>query len=263
MRTLVRVAIGLLAARSAYAGPTDAFAPALVLDENHVAAQVTLEANLAAGQTWSPTSIAPDLWYGVTHELTIGVISSDANMDRVPPFFEPGDSICIARDHALPGFAASCRRRYHGSGLDGLYELVRGDVEVAARARVVLRDLGPAKPAVTLGAMVRWDDHWFSASADPYLQLGLANTNVGNRAELWLPITLAAQLSRVSLELHTGYNSDTSVLNDGYYVPLLVRLRGALPQGFEVGAGVGFVSLLGPQNNPRERIIEFDLAWRN
>jgi hypothetical protein len=157
----------------------------------------------------------------------------------------------------------SCPYHYHGTGLDGLYELVRGDLEVAAHARLLLRDVHPYKSALTLGATVRWRHRWFSASADPFVQLGLNNTNDGNRSELWLPVTFAAQVWRVSLEFHTGYNSDFAVGNDGYYVPLLIRARGSLPLGFELGAGVGFVSLLGTQNNPRERIMEFDLAWRN
>lgn len=250
------VVLGLaLLATTARATPTDAFAPSVTLDANHFTAALTYEANLAPLQIGSPTSLAPDLWYGVTPELTLGVIHSDDSIDRVPAMFEPGASICIVREQV------SCPHRYHGSGLDGLYQISPG---IAAHARLLLRDVDPIKPALTAGAMLRWVHGWFSVTGDPYIQLGLYNTRDGNRAQLWLPVTIAvAPIERVSLEVHTGYDTDFEVWNDGYYIPLLVRVRAHVIDQLDVGAAVGFAALAGPINNPRERIMAFDLAWRN
>jgi hypothetical protein len=260
MRTIVGMAytLALLGASSAFAGPTDPFAPSLVLDATHVAAALTFEANLAPAQVASPASIAPDFWYGVTSELTLGVIHSDASIDRVPVFFEPGGSICFRLE------TVSCPRHYHGSGLDGLYQIVRGQFDVALHARLLLRDVDPIKPAFTIGATVRWTNQWLSVVGDPFVQLGLLHTEAGNRAELWLPITIAvAPLARWSLELHTGYNTDIAVWNDGYYVPLLARIRAHVTDHVDAGVAAGFESLIGTQNNPRERMMAVDVAWRN
>ena len=247
----------LLSAR-AVAGPTDAFAPSLVLDANHAAAALTFEANLAPAQVASPASLAPDLWYGVTSELTLGVIHSDASIDRVPIFFEPGASICVRRE------STSCPRRYHGSGIDGLYSIVRGEFEFALHARLLLRDIDPIKPAITGGATLRWMNRWLSIVADPYLQFGLLHLSAGNRAELWLPITIAfARSARFSIEAHTGYDSDIAVWNDGYHVPVLARVRAHVTDHVDAGIAAGFASLLGTQNVPRERMMAIDLAWRN
>jgi|GEM_PF-1366878 len=255
MRPLVAM---MLLSASAVAGPTDPFAPSLVLDANHVAAALTFEANLAPGQVASPASIAPDFWYGITSELALGVIHSDASIDRVPVFFEPGGSICVRLE------TVSCPRHYHGSGIDGLYQIVRGELDIAVHARLLLRDVDPIKPAITGGATLRWMNHWLSVVADPYIQFGLLHLSAGNRAELWLPITIAfAPVALVSLELHTGYDSDLAVWNDGYHVPLMARTRIRVTGHLDAGVAAGFASLIGTQNIPRERMMAFDLAWRN
>jgi hypothetical protein len=256
---ILGAAIAVLAGAGAgHAGPTDAFAPSLVLDRSHFALGLGVEANLAPLLVGSPTSLAPDFWYGVTPELTLGVIHSDASIDRVPVFFEPGETICIRLEQI------SCPRRYHGSGLDGLYEVQRGALEVALHARVLLRDVDPIKPAITLGATLRWQHRWLAIVGDPFVQLGLVHTDAGNRAELWLPVTLAvAPLALLSFELRTGYNADFAVWNDGYYVPLFARIRARASHELDVGAGIGFASLVGTQNNPRERMMAVDVTWRD
>ena len=256
--SLGAVIVALCAARDGSAGPTDPFAPSLVLDATHFTAALTFEANLAPLQVGSPTSLAPDLWYGVTRDLTVGVIHSDASIDRVPAFFEPGETICVHLEEV------SCPRHYHGSGVDGVYAIQRGALDVALHARFLIRDVDPIKPALTLGSTLRWRHRWLSVVGDPYVQLGLANRSAGNRAELWLPVTVAyAPIARASIELHTGYNSDFAVWNDGYYVPVLVRVRGRVIDQLELGAGIGFASVLGTQNNPRERMMEVDVTWRD
>lgn len=248
----------LVSVASAYAGPTDPFAASLVLDATHVAAAVTFEANLAPAQVASPASIAPDFWYGITSDLTVGVIHSDASIERVPAFFEPGASICIRLE------TVSCPRHYHGSGLEGLYEIVRGDLEIAVHARLLVRDVEPLKPAITAGVTVRWTEHRLSVTGDPFVQLGLLNVEAGNRAELWLPITIAvAPLARWSLELHTGYNTDIAVWNDGYHVPLLARVRSHVTDHVDAGVAAGFASVAGTQNSPRQRMMAIDITWRN
>ncbi|MEO6773370.1 MAG: hypothetical protein ABI467_10125 [Kofleriaceae bacterium] len=259
MRTFLAAIVVCVSTNLASAGPTDPFAASLVLDANHVAAALTFEANLAPAQLASPASIAPDLWYGITPELTVGVIHSDASIDRVPVFFEPGGTICVRLERV------SCPRHYHGSGLDGLYELVRGDLGIALHARLLLRDVAPIKPAITAGVTMRWRiERWLVVVGDPFVQLGLWNVDAGNRAELWLPITLAvAPLARWSLEVHTGYNTDLAVWNDGFYVPVLVRVRAHVTDHVDAGVAAGFASLVGTQNSSRERMAAVDVTWRN
>jgi hypothetical protein len=229
-----------------------------MLARAHLAAALTFEANLAPSQVASPASLAPDLWYGATSKLTIGVIHSDASIDRVPVFFEPGASICVRLERV------SCPRHYHGSGVDALMDIGAERFQIALHARFLVRDIEPIKPAVTAGVRMRWMNRWLSVIGDPYLQIGIENRSAGNRAQLWLPITIAvAPIARCSLELHTGYNTDIAVWNDGYYVPLLMRVRAHITGQVDVGVSAGFGSVAGTQNSPRERMMAIDLAWRD
>jgi hypothetical protein len=98
-------------------------------------------------------------------------------------------------------------------------------------------------------------------TADPYLQLGLANRDRGNRAQLWLPVTLAVEPARSwQLALHTGWNSELAIVRDGWKVPVAVGVRARARDALELGVTLGFASLLGPQNTPKQRVLFVTLA---
>jgi hypothetical protein len=245
--------------RVAAAEPDDIIGRPLVLGQGQVDAELTAEISLSSLQAGAPTSLAPDLWYGVLPELTIGLIHSDLSVDRI----SPGASVCI-NTVRMP-ITNSCFDRYHNVGLDVLYSMATGSFAAAAHARFLLREFEPVfKPAVTVGATLRWHHGRWSITGDPYLQLGLANRPDGNRAELWLPVVLAVQPSpRVAIQLYTGWNSDLAVWTDGYYVPGAIGVRVRATRNVDAGATFGFPSILGPQNDEKSRVLFFDVGWRS
>jgi hypothetical protein len=249
------LAVLLFVARAASAEPTDLVARPLVLDFHQVAAQLVIESNLApSGGTAKPLSFAPDLWFGLTPQLTVGLVHSDPSLDRI----QPGASLCVRTDGFL------CDATYRGGGLDARYEVFADRAwAIAPRLRLIVRDLDPIKPAVTLGATVRWQHGRYAITSDPYLQLGLGNNDRGNRAQLWIPIVLAIQPTcRWLLELQTGWNSDLAIANDGWHVPIGFGVRAAATPHLDVGAAFGFTTLLGPQNNPKQRVGFITIGWR-
>lgn len=233
-----------------------AAADPVVLDRGELHAALTVESNLApSGGTGKPLSIAPDVWYGVTDELTLGLIHSNASLDHI----QPGASLCVRTDDFI------CRDAYRGSGLDALYRLLPGQLAVAARARVLIRDIDPWKPAVTLGALARWRQGRYEVSADPYLQLGLTNRSLGNRAELWVPVVASiSPVCRWWIDLHTGWNSDWAIITeDGWHVPVGLGTRVDATETVRLAALFGFTSLLGPQNNPKQRVLFLSVEWHD
>jgi hypothetical protein len=226
----------------------------LVLEPGQLHAQLVTEVNLASNETGQPTSLAPDVWYGVLPRLTVGLIHSDPSVDRIGP----GASLCV-RTHFL-----DCDHFYRGSGIDVLWSALEGPFSVAPRARVLLRNIDPALPAITLGAALRWNHGPWEITGDPYLRLGIANTDRGNRAALVLPVVFGFEpVYRLMLELATGWNSDLAVITDGWHVPVALGVRGAVTRQIEVGAQFGFTSLLGPQNTPKERVLFVTIGWRS
>ena len=253
MRTL---AVLLLIARVASAEPSDLVARTIVLGPGQIEAELVVEINLApSGGFAKPLSFAPDVWVGVTPRLTLGLVHSDPSLDRI----EPGASICVRRDDFL------CDDLYRGGGVDARY-LAYDDAawSIAPRARFLIRDLDPVKPAMAVGGELRWHRGRYAISGDPYLQLGLGNNARGNRAELWFPVVFALQPTcRWVLELHTGWNSDVAVANDGWHIPAELAVRAAATPHLDVGAAFGFTSILGPQNNPKQRVAFVTIGWRS
>ena len=254
MRRLLSVVTLLALAARASAEPNDLVARPLVLPHGELEAVLVADINLAPAQIGHPTSLAPDVFVGVLPELTVGVIHSNPSVDR----FAPGATFCVVHQPDI-----GCESTYHGSGIDVRYSALRGELAVAPRARALIRELEPFKPALTLGALVRWTRGRFAITADPYVQLGLANRDRGNRSALFLPLTFAVQpLRRWELALRTGYNSDIAVLRDGWHVPVAFATRVRATEAIDAGVMLAFASLLGPQNTAKERALFFTVGWR-
>ena len=233
----------------------DLVSRSLVLPAGAVAAELTIEVNLAHHFWAQPLSLAPDVWWGATERWTVGLVHSNASVDR----FSPGASFCVRTDDVL-----YCDAPYRGSGLDARYlAAVTGPIAIAPRARVLLRDIDPIKPAVTVGALAKWTRGRYAITVDPYVQLGLANQELGNRAQLWLPVELALQPTcRWQLALSTGWNSVLDAADDGWHIPVALGVRARATAHLDIGATLGFPTLLGPQNTPKQRVAFIAIGWR-
>lgn len=253
MRWLIALAILASASVTARAEPNDVIAHPLVLPAGGIEAAVTAEIDLAPRRIGRPLSLAPDLWFGVTSRWTVGVIHSNASISRIAP----GASYCFRHTPLV------CDRTYSNAGLDVRYRARAGALAVAPRLRVLIRDVDPWKPAVTAGALVRWTRGRFAITSDPYLRVGLANTDRGNRAALFVPVVFAIQpVRRIAAILHTGYDTDLAVWRDGWHVPMAFGLRARVTSQLELGVLGGLTSALGAQNTRNRRVLFVSVRWR-
>jgi len=226
----------------------------LVLDGGEVDADVVVETSFDKQHIADPVSIAPDLWWGVLPQLTIGVIHSDASVDQI----QAAATLCVRHSDLF------CGKTYRGSGVDIRWSALEGDFAIAPRVRLEVRDLDPWLPAVTLGALARWTHGRFAITSDPYLRLGLANQARGNRAALFVPVWLSDQISyRVELAVHTGFDSELAVIRDGYHIPIALLARVKVTAHFDAGIEGGFSTLIGPQNDSSFRALLVTLGWRH
>ena len=243
--------VGLTA--TAHADSDDIVSRPIVLDRGHVLAVLTAEIELAPHFVGKPLQLAPDVWYGVTSRLTVGLIHSDRSLDRI----QTGWTFCATSGDL------TCQHFYGGSGVDARYRILDGDFSLAPRARVLVRDVDPFKPAITLGALLHWQHARYAITSDPYLQLGLANTDQGNRSQLWLPVALTVQPTcRWAITLHTGYNTELATWRDGWHTPIALEVRARVTPDLDASILFGFPSLLGPQNTPKRRALFFSIAYR-
>jgi len=243
----------LAAARPAGAEPRDLVARPLALARGELDARLVAELSLRSGEVAAPISLAPDAWLGVAPRWTLGVVHSAQSLGLI----DDGATLCF-RGRPPDG----CDRVYRGSGVDARWSWREGPLAVAPRARLVVRDTGPWKPAVTAGALVRWTRSRFAIAGDPYLRLGLANRDRGNRAALVVPVWLAVQpTARWLVALHTGWESELAVVRDGWHGPLGLATEARVASHLRAAVELGFHALLGPQHDVRERSLAVALAW--
>jgi hypothetical protein len=249
------LAAATLGAGVAHADPDDVIARPLVLAPGAVEARVTAEINVQPRDIAHPMSLAPDVWYGLSPRWTIGLIHSDPSVDQIATTA----SFCVRESAISP-----CDRLYRGSGLDVRFDALAGQLALAPRLRVLIRDIDPFKPAITLGALARWVHGRFSIAADPYLRLPLANHALGNRAALVVPLWLAVQpAARWAIALRTGYDGDLAVLRDGGHGPLTLGVTSRVTDEVDLGLEAGWGSLLGPQHDAKHATILISAGWRN
>lgn len=227
-----------------------AAADPIVLDRGEVLARLAIEANLERRKLARPLSYAPDLWVGVTERLTVGLIHSSRSVDRIAA----GASFCVRE------LAGRCEHVYRGGGVDVRWAW---RPQIAWRARLLLRDVDPAKPAVAVGALVRTTRGRWSITTDPYLRVGLGNREAGNRDALVVPVWLGVRLGgSVELAVHTGIDGDLAVWRDGWHIPLGLGVEVTPSRAIAFGIEAGFTSLLGPQNTGDQRSVTVFASWR-
>jgi hypothetical protein len=243
----------VLAGATAHAAPDDLVARPLVLDDGAVDLRLTAEIGVRNFRVARPLSFSPDAWWGVARDWTVGVIHSDASVDQI----EAGGTLCV-RDSVVP----TCSHAYRGSGVDVRYGWLAGALALAPRVRLLVRDIDPFKPAMTLGALVRWTRDRFAIASDPYVRLPLANGDLGNRASLTIPLWLSVQPARGwMITAHTGFDADVAVLRDGRHGPFSLGVTASVTREVDLVLEVGWPRLFGPQYDARRGAVLITAGW--
>jgi hypothetical protein len=226
----------------------------LVVAQGRIEAQLVAELNLVNRLVGVPTSFAPDAWYGVTRRLTIGLTYSDLSLSRLAV----GGGVC------LDGGSGECTQPTRGPNLDVRWSWRDdGALAIAARARFLVRDLDPLKPAVTIGALARWRRGRFAVWSDPYLQIALAKRPEGNRDRIVLPLVAGVLAESMFLVgVRTGWDADVAAAIDGWHVPVALVVHAQLTRAVDLRIEAGFPSLLGPQNDFKQRSALISLGLR-
>ena len=259
LRALRVLALGALTAPllagAAHADPPDDLVTRpLVLAPGAVELRLTASINVQVRSIGVPLSLSPDAWWGVLPRLTLGVIHSDASLDQIAT----SGSFCV-RQSAI----STCDHFYHGTGIDVRYAALDGSFALAPRLRLLVRETDPFKPAVTLGALVRWSHGRFAIVSDPYLRLPLANHDLGNASAINLPLWLELQPAPGwLLALHTGFDADLVVIRDGGHGSFALEATARLRDDLDVGVSAGWGSLLGPQHDARHGTAMLSATWR-
>lgn len=248
MRSLI---VAALVAAPALAAADDAIRP-VVLEAGAVEARLTAGVEVRYRVKTQLLSFAPDVWWGISPRWTLGLVHSAASLDRI----DPVATLCV-RDPDT-----SCPRLWAGAALDARYSARTGELAIAPRMRLVLRDVSPWKPAAAVGALIRWSRGRFAITGDPFVRVPLANHTQGNRAALFLPVWFEVAPARGWLAfLHTGYDASFATLRDGGHVPIGLGMTAPITDQLDLGFEAGWAALLGAQHNAKLAAVLVTVGW--
>ncbi len=170
--------------------------------------QVFAEASLSKDNAFKPFSLAPDLWYGVNDQITVGLVHSGRGSTGL--YGGAGNGLCLA------GEDNNCPDVYANVGLDGRYHFYRsGGVTLSAEGGLFAGPFDPFTAALKLGVVGRWQAGAIAVDVGPNLFVGLserepeegADVAIGtnNKETLNLPVTALYLLSRqIGIALQLG-----------------------------------------------------------
>jgi hypothetical protein len=201
-------------------------------------ARILLDINLSAGAAGEPVSLAPDLYYGVSDKLQIGLLHQGPTGWQA----RPGVGIC------LTGKSSGCPKLYDNVGFDMMYGLAFGDFQLSAHGSLFIESFDPTTTSLALG--VAGKAHLSQNVAlffDPKIAIAL-NDRDANDDVLYVPLELQFQLRPpTTLKLLSGISGNLSAFGDTYQVPLGLGLVQSLNKHFDLGARFSFDNLLGNQ----------------
>jgi hypothetical protein len=159
--------------------------------------QVFAEINLSEEAVAKPLSIAPDLWYGVSNELSVGLVHSG----RAATGFYGG----VGNGLCLSGEDGGCAKVYDNVGLDVRYHFYReGDLTLSADGGLFVGSFDPFVASLKVGAIGRYQAGALALEAAPALFAGLTQRepegggvviSTGNKEIFFLPVSVMYALS--------------------------------------------------------------------
>ena len=235
----------------------------LVLPKGRAVVDAFLLVNLSSGAAFKPVSLSPDIWYGATDKLTVGLVHSTWGETGFAGV-GIGDALCLS------GSSNGCASVYHDVALDGRYELERGKWAWAADGGLdIISTSSPFELSLKAGAVGRWHAGKVAVELAPALYIALSHrsaagaTDVANHDQLGIPVTLLyAQSPQVTLAAQVGLLLPFEDTSADYDVPLSLGAHYRVNEKLDLAFAFTLVELIGggdagadsPDDHPRRQL---------
>lgn len=220
----------------------------MTLPAGRVFVQAFAEINLSADAVAKPFSIAPDLWYGVSDALTIGLVHSGRG--KTGFFGAAGNGLCLA------GEENGCAKVYDRVGVDARYHFYReGNLTAAADGGLFLNSFDPLQAQLKIGAIGRWQGGALSLELAPSLFAGLTEREpegemgvvvATNKEFFLLPVTAMYALSpKFGLAGQAGVTVPFSETGDTYFISVAIGAQYMVTEKIAADVAFGLPLLAG------------------
>lgn len=211
----------------------------------------TLGVNLSDGASGDPVFLAPDLYFGVSDKLTVGV-THDVGF-------------CISGD--------ACDPAYNDLGLELLFAIMQaGNLQAAVHGGLLLPSLDPLVGGLEVGLAGKIVGGSLALTFDPSLYIGMAGRDeiafrsfdgIFGKETFRLPVALQYQLNfQTMVFLSTGVNGPLDGFGDFYRVPVGIGALFAVNNRIDFGVELEFLDLLGKGSSSDYRVLFARLAIR-
>lgn len=223
-------------------------APGLTLPTGKINVAVNLELNMSADKVGKPISIAPDVSYGVTPDLTVAVVHSRYALTGFRA--SAGGGVCVT------GTDNGCANVYDNVGLEGWYSVARGPTAAAVGGGVHAMSLDAGFYDLKVGAKVRHVMGKVGVHVMPTVLIAMTKREEGgvrlSRDSLWIPVLATYKATpEVTVGVGTGLKAlDLSAFGDSWEVSLGAVCTYALDPATTVGASWIFGKVLAGVDNP-------------
>jgi hypothetical protein len=240
--TIVGVVLGMLFAARAHAQPDpdsatkplDAAAASaggeggeqLTLQKGRLVLNAYLGIGLSSGNAFKPISISPDVWYGVTDDITAGVVHSGVGTTGF--IGGVGESLCLSGSD-------SCGDVYKNAGVEARYKLKLSGIAFAVDGGLYSGHATDLKLLeLKAGAIGRWRQGPLAVEAAPNVLIAITDRSssttvggvtvtTGNSDLINLPGTVLYTLNpMITLAAQSGLVLPLQNTGDAYAVPLSV-----------------------------------------
>jgi hypothetical protein len=208
--------------------------------------------SLSKGAAFKPVQIVPNLYYGVSPELTAGFAQN--------PFAEifqtTGKGLCL---NGTP----TCAHLYNNFSLDALFSFMRSStVDLAAHGGVDFASLDPFFLSLRLGVKAKMATGPLAIVFDPALNIGLTKRDAGNKEVLTIPARVGFMvMSQLNVGLSIALVGPTDGFGDKYTIPLGAGATYSISSTVDVRAQFAFDNLAGKGGSADFRTLSVGAAY--
>jgi hypothetical protein len=191
----------------------------MTLPEGRLLVQAFIQMSLSSDLVLKPLSLSPDVWYGLTDDLSLGLAHSAAGTGGL--YGAAGTSLC------LTGADNGCADVYRNVALLGRYSLLDTGVGLAAQGGLVIGALDPLTLSLQLGVAGRWEMAPIAVVFQPSIQIGLTERESevmgvpGNTEVITLPVAVMYDvMPELSVGLQTGVSMLLEDVGNTWVVPI-------------------------------------------
>lgn len=151
------------------------------LEAGRILLKVPVLINLSKDLVGKPVSVAPDIYYGVSDDLTVGISHTGGAL--VYPALA-GQGLC------LTGKDNGCEKVYNNVGVDALFRFINNPgFQLAAHGGLDFARLSdPMLALLRLGVYGEFQAGIFELRFDPSISIGLNKRDEGNKQYINLPV---------------------------------------------------------------------------